>query len=345
MTDSSSTDPATGDVRPDTPIVVTGGSGFIGTNLMAHLIGLGFTSVVNLDIAPPADPAHRSHWTQVDLCDGSATTKAIGRLRPRMVVHLAARADLGGATLDDYRVNTDGVANVIDAVRAAGGVERVLFASSQLVCTPGHRPVDEFDVSPPNPYGESKVIGEQLVREHMADGPTWLLLRPTSIWGPWWSDLYSAFFRSVRAGLYVHPRGVDVRKSFGYVGNTVHQYHQLLSVDASRIAGRTMYQSDYESYPMREWAEEISRLFGRRPVREVPAWVLRVLAAGGDGLQRIGVHHPPMSSYRLRNMTTTTEFDMEPLQQVCGPLPYTRADGNRLTWEWMVGQPTRHERP
>jgi nucleoside-diphosphate-sugar epimerase len=319
-------------------VLVTGGSGFIGTNLIEHLLAAG-DDVLNLDAAAPRFPAHAPVWRNVDILDAGGLERAVESFAPTFVCHLAARVDLAGADVEHYRANTDGVRNLLGAA-LAGGVERVLFGSSQLVCTPGHLPVDDLDVSPPNAYGQSKVIGEQIVRAEAGDDLTWVLLRPTSIWGPWFGELYSAFFRTVQRGRYVHPRGVRVRKSFGYVGNTVHQIDRLLDAPAARLHGRTLYMADYEPYPILEWARLIQAEFGSRPIREVPVPLLRALARGGDLLQRLGRDNPPLTSYRLRNLLTETVFDLEPLRALCGDLPYSLAEATHRTAAWMRDNPT-----
>ncbi|MGY6500933.1 MAG: NAD-dependent epimerase/dehydratase family protein [Acidimicrobiales bacterium] len=319
-------------------MVVTGGSGFIGTNLVEHLVEAG-DRVVNLDLSPPQHPDHGPLWVPTDILDGPALTAAMADAAPDAVVHLAARCDLAGATVADYRANTDGTVNLIAAARHVG-VARVLFGSSQLVCTPGHVPTTDTEYSPPNPYGESKVIGERLVREGAGDDMTWVLLRPTSIWGPWFGPLYSAFFTTVRRGLYVHPRGVRIRKAFGYVGNAVHQIARVLDAPPETVHGSVMYISDYEPYPILDWARLVADEFDARRVREVPVTVLRAGARVGDLLQRAGMHAPPLSSYRLRNMLTETVFDMEPVRAVCGDLPYSWEDGTRTTVRWMRSQDT-----
>jgi len=318
--------------------LVTGGSGFIGTNLVAHLLAVGDVEVVNLDRDPPRDPSHVAHWRRVDLLDRAALHLAVAEAAPQVIVHLAARTDLDGTDVSDYAINVDGVGHLIDAA-ADAGVARVLFGSSQLVCTPGHRPVDEFDYSPPNAYGRSKVLGEELVRERAADRFTWALLRPTSIWGPWWGRLYSTFFRTVAAGRYLHPRGLDVHKSFGYVGNAVHRIALLAGVPAERLHSRMLYLSDDEPYRILDWADEISAAWGRRPVRQVPMWVLRGLATGGDAAAALGWSAPPITSYRLRNICTDTRFDLTPLLELCGPAPIDRRDGVERTVAWMRDNP------
>lgn len=319
-------------------VLVTGGSGFIGTNLVEHLRASGDTEVVNLDREPPRNSSHGPNWRRVDLLDREALGSAVEDAAPQVIVHLAARTDLEGSGLDDYAVNIRGVEHLIDAA-AATGVQRVLFGSSQLVCTPGHRPVDEFDYSPPNAYGRSKVLGEELVRERAGDRFVWGLLRPTSIWGPWWGQLYSTFFRTVAAGRYLHPRGLDVQKSFGYVGNAVQRIDSLTRVPDDQLHGRMLYLSDDEPYLIREWADEIAAAWGRRPVRQVPMWLLRSLALAGDVAAWLGWPPLPLTSYRLRNICTDTRFDLDPLIELCGPAPIRRLDAVAATVEWMRAHP------
>ena len=94
------------------PVLVTGGSGFIGTNAVQALLDAGRT-VANIDVAPPRDPRHRPLWTQVDLVDADAVRAAVAATAPASVMHLGARTDLEGATLEDYAANTTGTANLL----------------------------------------------------------------------------------------------------------------------------------------------------------------------------------------------------------------------------------------
>jgi hypothetical protein len=98
--------------------------------------------------------------------------------------------------------------------------------------------------------------------------------------------------------------------------------------------------ADYEPYPIREWAGMIQEALGARPVREVPLPVLRALALGGDVAKRFGVAHPLISSYRLRNILTDTVFPLEPLRELCGDLPFSLAEGTRLTADWLRAHPS-----
>lgn len=306
---------------------------------MQHWIDAG-AEVLNLDNRTPQNPAHLPFWTPVDIRRKEAYAEAVAKFQPECIIHLAARADLSGRAVADYDANTIGVENTVLAAKAAG-VPRVLFASSQLVCTPGYQPKTDEDYCPPNPYGESKVIGEQIVRTMAGDAFTWALLRPTSIWGPWFNEPYRDFFLRVRRGRYVQAKGVRVAKSFGYVGNAVFQLAALTACPAERLHGRVLYLADYAPVLVSEWANMIQQEWGVAPIREVPLALLQVAAKAGDGLKELGWKNPPLTSYRLSNLLTNSPQDMEPLREICGPVPYTQLEGTRLTIEWLRAQENR----
>lgn len=324
-----------------TRILVTGGSGFIGTNLVHHFVSAGH-EVFNLDIATPQIP-NQGQWLKVDIRDTAALDQAFHETQPEIVCHFAARVDLDGRTVSDYDANTIGVANMVQAAKATPSVRRVIFASSQLVCTPGYQPQHDLDFDPPNAYGESKVLGEQLVRtltsaqgQHRTDTAfSWVLLRPTSIWGPYFGPLYSAFLRTIRDGLYVHPRGQRIHKSFGFVGNAVYQIDKVAFASDEAVHGRVLYLADYEPYPIYEWAQAAAKHFSSRNIIEVPTMALRMAAWGGDALSALGYKRAPLTSYRLRNMLTETIFDLSPLFEIAGDVPFSLEDATRITVEWM----------
>ena len=146
-------------------VLVTGGSGFIGTNVV-EAFRRDECVVLNVDIAPPKTPQHAPSWQRLDILDATALRRAFVSFRPEVVIHLAAKTVLEErTTLDHYAANIEGVRHVIDAIQAAGSVERSFFASSRLVCRLGYEPTDDTDYQPASLYGLSKVRGEQLVRE------------------------------------------------------------------------------------------------------------------------------------------------------------------------------------
>ena len=185
-------------------VIVTGGSGFLGTNLIEKLISDGF-EVLNIDIKPPKNKSLLGNWIDGDICDFNGISAIFRRCKPEIIVHMAARTDLDGRTLDEYAANIAGVSNIISYCNEDKNIQRVIFLSSMLVCQLGYQPESDFDYCPTTLYGESKVIGENLVRDKIRTDLEWSILRPTSLWGPWFDIPYRTFFDTVRSGLFMIP--------------------------------------------------------------------------------------------------------------------------------------------
>jgi GlcNAc-P-P-Und epimerase len=320
--------------RDEWRLMVTGGSGFIGTNLVSSASALGAT-VCNLDIAPPRDESQSALWQRGDVLDRHSVDDAVSSFRPTHVVQLAARTDLHGKSVSDYAPNVTGVENVVAAVRAAPSVERVVFASSRMVCHIEHRPAADDEYSPPNAYGRSKVESERIVRAANLEIP-WTIIRPTSIWGPWFDTPYRDFFEAVRRRRFLQVRGRTVWKSFGYVGNAVDVIWRLMEAPAERVGRKTVYISDYEPIEVGDLARKIAGEFGVAPPRTAPEWSLSGVAYAGDLMRRIGWREPPLTRFRLHNLLTDMVFDSSALRSMIGDrLPYTVDDGVSSTVDWL----------
>jgi len=192
-------------------VLVTGGSGFIGTNLVASYRAAGVT-VVNADVQRPRNSADTDLWAPVDITRIDDIRAVVSRFRPTHVFHLAARTDLRGREVADYPANVEGVAALLSALaEASTPVIRLVVASSRMVCRIGYQPVSDYDYCPPTAYGASKVETERLVRSAVAI--PWVLVRPTSIWGPWFDIPYRDFFLSVARGGTSIPRAGESRRA------------------------------------------------------------------------------------------------------------------------------------
>jgi nucleoside-diphosphate-sugar epimerase len=314
-------------------VLISGGSGFIGTNLESFYRERG-EEVLAVDSVPPRDPSRRGFGRQIDLLDREAIATVFDEFRPSHFFHLGARTDLHGESQRDYAANIGGLENVIEAARRAPSLQRVIFASSRMVCRIDHRPSRDDEYSPPNAYGESKMIGEGIVRESGLEVP-WTIVRPTSIWGPWFDVPYKSFFLSIARGRYVHIRGHSVEKSFGYVGNTVHQLDRLVEAPAVSVAGKTLYLGDYPPIDTYDMAERIRAEIGAPRIRTLPMVPLKVAAAVGDGARRLGWAEPPLTSFRLANLVSEMVYDLEPLETVVGELPHSLDQGIAATVRWM----------
>lgn len=316
-------------------VVVTGGSGFIGTNLVEHFLARG-NEVVNLDIARPRHPDHTRVWREVDILDVGALARALEEFSPQVVLHMAARTDLGAMTVDDYPANTVGVSNLIQALRPLRSLQLAVFASSMLVCRIGYQPKSEDDYAPSTAYGQSKIEGELRVRREAGTAIPWIMLRPTSIWGPWFRAPYRDFFEAVRRGWYLHPRARKIHRNYGFVLNSVHQIDRLIATGAEDLMHRTIYLADYQPIELKAWACLIQRELRARPVREVPLLALRLAARVGDGLKAAHVQGFPMNSFRLNNLLTDYVLDTSAMERAVGALPYDLPAAVAITCQWMT---------
>jgi nucleoside-diphosphate-sugar epimerase len=201
-------------------------------------------------------------WREVDIIDDIKLLNNIKEFAPDEVYHLAARTDLDSTDVNDYSANTVGVKNLISACNAVDSIKRVIFASSRLVCRIGYVPKSDDDFCPTTAYGESKVIGENFIRQAPVKNFEWVIVRPTSIWGPWFGIPYRLFYDHIKKRTYFHPRGMSIKKSFGYVGNSVFQLHKIMGAKSEDINCKMFYLCDYELIEVGAFSKKVANTFG-----------------------------------------------------------------------------------
>ena len=211
-------------------------------------------------------------------------------------------------------------------------MKKVIIASSKFVTRNGYQIKNQFDYCPHTVYGESKVETEYKV---WADKPLcdWCIIRPTSIWGPWFGVPYRNFFDMVMRRMYFHIGHIKCHKTYGYIGNAVYQIEQLLFNDTPDENNKVFYIGDEPAYEINEWADEIANELGFK-VPTMPVWFVKCLAKFGDFLGLFGIHFP-MQSFRFGNMTNDGTNDMTNTYQIAPDMPYTRLEGTRATIEWI----------
>jgi len=184
----------------DAPILVTGGAGFIGSNLVHRLLEDG-REVVAVDdlstgslenLAEARSERHTGRFTfeRLDIRQGGLDT-VLERHRPQVVHHLAAQVDVRRSVEDplhDAGVNVLGTIAVLEAARRSG-VRKVVYASSigsYGEPTLEQLPVDEsFDLPATSPYGASKrVVLDYLATYRELYGLSSTALTLANVYGP-----------------------------------------------------------------------------------------------------------------------------------------------------------------
>ena len=315
-------------------VLITGGSGFIGTNLVDFFVSKK-VSVVNVDIRRPQKEGHIKYWRKADIQDLEAIKEIFRDTLPSEMVHLAARTDSDGTSLEDYVENTDGTQNVLKAAKATPNLARLIVTSTQFVCGPGYRPQHDEDYSPRTVYGESKVITERLTRA--ADLQcTWTIVRPTNIWGPWHPRYPDEFWRVLKKGLYVHPGKQPVTRSYGYVGNVVHQLEKILESPPPLVNQKVFYLGDKPIHLI-DWVNGFARALIGKEVRVVPRGVVRSIALLGVIISSWGIRFP-LNSSRFESMTEDYVTPMDRTFEVFGKPPIIMDDGIQETVRWLREQ-------
>lgn len=318
-------------------IFVTGGSGFIGTNLVAELLRRGDT-VLNFDSSAPRCNEQAGLWRRGDLLDAGALRQAMADFIPDAVFHLAARADCDENTTveNGYRVNTDGTANVLEAIKATPSVKRAIIVSSQYVAGPSRLPAGDEDYFPHTVYGQSKVITEQLTRK-AGLACCWTLVRPTNVWGPWHWRYPQEFWKIAERGVYFHPGGAPVRRCYAYVGNVVWQMLRVLDLPEETVNGQTFYVGD-EVDDIYAWASGFCVALCGRPAPKVPRPILRAAGVVGDVITALTGKIFYITSSRYRSMTSDYPTPMDKTFAIIGKGPFTLQQGIDETVTWLRQQ-------
>lgn len=234
--------------------LVTGGAGFIGSNLVDAVLARGdeVTVLDNLSTGRRVNLegalANGAELAEVDIRDGDAVAEVFAAARPELVFHLAAQIDVRRSVAEpafDSAVNVGGTANVLEAARVSG-VGRVIFISTGGALygegADKQLPLPESTpIAPLSGYGQSKFSAEGYIglyeRLHGLSG---MSLRLGNVYGPRQDPLGEAGVVAIFCGLLkeggvptVYGDGTQTR-DYIYVGDVV---AAALAAGASTLGG------------------------------------------------------------------------------------------------------------
>ncbi len=221
--------------------LVTGGAGFIGSNLVDALLARGdeVTVVDNLTTGRLSnlEPglAAGAELVELDIRDGEALSALAAEKRPERIFHLAAQIDVRKSLADpffDAAVNVGGTANVLEAARACEAARVVSISTGGAIYGEGEGqqlPLPEdAPIAPLSAYGQSKFAAEGYVSlYHRLYGLSGVSLRLGNVYGPRQDPLGEAGVIAIFCGLLkeggrpkVFGDGTQTR-DYIYVGDVV----------------------------------------------------------------------------------------------------------------------------
>ena len=167
-------------------VLLTGATGYIASHTWLALLAQGWR-VVGVDDFSNSSPkvldrlqalaGQALAFQRADVCDKSAMTQVFAQYRPDAVVHFAALKAVGdsvAAPLAYYRNNLMGLLTVCDAMRAHDCHHLVFSSSATVYGVPERLPIaEDVSLSATNPYGQTKLMGEMILRDLCASDARW----------------------------------------------------------------------------------------------------------------------------------------------------------------------------
>jgi nucleoside-diphosphate-sugar epimerase len=179
--------------------LITGGAGFLGINLTRFLLERGH-AVTSLDLAAYdyPDVAGKVRAIRGDIRDRKAVDQAM--MGADVVVHTAAALPLYKKE-DIFSTDVDGTRNVVDSA-FQHGVNRVIHISSTAVYgIPDHHPLVEDDrLDGVGPYGQAKILAEEVCLEYRRKEMCVTIIRPKSFVGPERLGVFAMLYDWARDG-------------------------------------------------------------------------------------------------------------------------------------------------
>lgn len=167
-------------------ILLTGATGYIGSHTWLALQVAGYR-VVGVDNFSNSSPkvlsrlnclgTHPIVFEQADICDDTAMERVFERHRPQALIHFAAFKAVGESTVKPLNYYANNIGGLISVCRTMQrhGCKRFVFSSSATVYgIPDQLPITEnAHLSATNPYGQTKLMGEQILKDLGASNTDW----------------------------------------------------------------------------------------------------------------------------------------------------------------------------
>jgi dihydroflavonol-4-reductase len=289
--------------RRDNPLraLVTGASGFIGSNLVERLLAEGVT------VKCLVRRGSNLTWLQNlpvtlmtgDFHDPASLAPAVADAKLMFHVAGATRAPHRAAF---FRANFEVTRNLLQACEEYGPADqKFVFISSLSAAGPSSgEPLTEDQ--PPRPvsaYGESKLWAERAVLKYSQHRPA-TVVRPPAVYGPRDRDTF-LLFKNIHRGLHVIPSPMVQKVSLVHVRDLVTGI--WLAARSAQTRGRVYYICGDGHYDWRTIGEYAGRVLEKRfRTFCVPEWLLRLVALGGSLVSQFTSTPTLLSLDKLRDI-------------------------------------------
>ncbi len=315
-------------------VLVTGGSGFLGINMIRFMRTKGVEHIRVLDIAPFEYPEANESWLEFTLGD----VRDIGLVKRLSegcdaVINTAAALPLYSPE-DIYTTEVDGARNVAEACVEKKVPRMIQISSTAVYGVPKKHPIYETDeMIGVGPYGQAKIEAEEVCRKYRAQGLCVPVIRPKSFIGPERLGVFALFYDWAYTG-----------HGFPMIGSGNNRY-QLMDVDdlCSAIWLAMTLDEEKVNTEFNIGAKEFTTMkedyqavldragYGKKirgmPVKPI-VFILRILER---------LHLSPLYPWVYETASTDSFVSIEKAEKLLGFAPkFSNKDALVRNYEWYV---------
>lgn len=307
-----------------TRIFITGGSGYVGRNLIRHFVGRGIP-VTALARSPKSERTVAELGATPFSGDLFGTDLTRGMEGCDVLIHAAADTDHGPGTESQRRVNEEGTRVVFKTARAAG-IQRAIHLSTELVLADGHPlvNVDEHHPLPRRPagsYSRSKAAAERCALSFNGGGMDVVAVRPRFVWGRDDTTALPNLLGAVKSGQFAWISGGDYLTTTTHIANLCHGIELAI---ARGKGGEVYFLGDDEPVRFRDFATALMATQGvKAPEKSVPRALLRLIAGVGDWLHKVsgGRITAPLTLQAFATSAVSITLDISKARRELGYVP------------------------
>jgi nucleoside-diphosphate-sugar epimerase len=293
-------------------IIITGASGFVGSNLIRYLNKESLSKIFKLE---------RSHL-ELEYQHIPDNTHAI--------VHLAGKAhDLKNISNPDgyYQANFELTKKLYDAFLNSNAKKLIFISSVKASADSVEGILDEnIKPQPQTHYGKSKLMAEEYIQSQpLPEGKSYYILRPCMIHGPGNKGNLNLLYKFVKKGIPYPLAGFNNKRSFLSVENLCFVINELITRDDIPIG---IYQvADDEALSTNEVVSILaSSLNAKAKLWKIPPCVIKFIAKVGDHLKL------PITTERLNKLTENYVVSNKKIKKALNKeLPITAVEGLKIT--------------
>ncbi len=240
-------------------IIIFGGSGFVGTELLNQLSNGVYQSLI-------IDKVYNERSLHTTIIHDIRNPIVDPQISGDVIINLAAehRDDVAPVDLY-YETNVNGSKNICDFARKKN-INKIIFTSSVAVYGFSSDEIDEsHKINPTNHYGKSKWHAEQIYKEWYDEDPinrTLIIIRPTVIFGEGNRGNVFNLFNFISSSKFVMVGNGENRKSMAYVNNVAAFIHHTFIL---KSGFHLFNYVDKPDYTMNDLVERVCKLLLRRP--------------------------------------------------------------------------------